>query len=170
MSGTLHTQFSIGTHNPEVSNNTPGYETFFYNCRRMTSVVHTRNESEPDDRIRLLLVDDDPGVLLTLTEFLVEDGYDVETACDGVSALQLLSQPSASFDILITDVGLPGLDGGGLAKASRVLRPSLKILFITGHLETNVLSEMQALGQTWIIMKPFSLMDLKSRLTEIVGR
>ena len=81
--------------------------------------------------MRILLVDDDDGVRDFTALVLEEAGYDVRVASRAEAALQLaLGEP---FDLLITDVVMPGWDGTELVRRVKQLRPELKVLFITGY-------------------------------------
>ncbi|MEH3021789.1 MAG: PAS domain S-box protein [Pseudomonas oryzihabitans] len=83
---------------------------------------------------RLLLVEDDVSVRLLLREMLTELGYRVRTAATASAALSLVDG-ELRCDLLITDVGLPDLDGGELAARLRERWPNLPVLFVSGHAE-----------------------------------
>jgi PAS domain S-box-containing protein len=80
----------------------------------------------------IMLVDDEPEILATLSEILTYAGYRVETAADGAAALERLD--SRSFDVIVSDVRMPGLDGPGLYAEIGRRFPSLRerIVFLTG--------------------------------------
>lgn len=78
-----------------------------------------------------MLVEDDVLVRLLAVEALIEGGFDVSEAADAPEALRLLA--GGEFDLLVTDIGLPGMTGAELAVKARDSRPSLKILFTTGY-------------------------------------
>ncbi len=82
--------------------------------------------------VRILLVDDDEGVRDYTALVLEEAGYEVHAAANGEAAFQLLAAGEA-FDLLITDVVMPGWDGTELARRVRLVRPDLKVLFTTGY-------------------------------------
>jgi CheY-like chemotaxis protein len=102
----------------------------------------------------VLVVEDESGVRALIAEALREQGHTVLEATDGPSGLRVLLS-GARVDVLVTDVGLPGLNGRQLADAARERRPGLPVLFITryaGHaLEGQLAPGMQVLG------KPFAL-------------
>ena len=88
----------------------------------------------------VLIIDDEPTIRMLVTEVLEELGYTAIEAVDGASGLKVL-QSDARVDLLVTDVGLPnGMNGRQVADAARVLRPKLKVLFITGYAENAVLN------------------------------
>jgi CheY-like chemotaxis protein len=82
--------------------------------------------------VRILLVDDDDGVRDYTAMVLEEAGYDVRVAARAEAALQILGS-GEPFDLLITDVVMPGWDGTELVRRVKALRPALKILYITGY-------------------------------------
>jgi excisionase family DNA binding protein len=82
-------------------------------------------------RRRLLLVDDDEGPRILLTKML-EGQYDVATAVDGPGALEVLHRAGATYDLMISDLNMPGMDGIALIREVKRLRPELPIIIITG--------------------------------------
>jgi CheY-like chemotaxis protein len=80
---------------------------------------------------RVLLVEDDVLVRLLAVEALTDGGFDVAEAADAPEALRLLD--GTEFDLMVTDVGLPGMNGAELAARVRTERPLLKVLFTTGY-------------------------------------
>jgi excisionase family DNA binding protein len=82
-------------------------------------------------RRRLLLVDDDEGTRILLTKML-EGQYDVRTAVDGPAALEALHRADATYDLMISDLNMPGMDGIALIREVKRLRPELPIIIITG--------------------------------------
>jgi CheY-like chemotaxis protein len=105
----------------------------------------------------ILVVDDEPTVRMMVSEALTEAGYRIVEAADGPTALTLL-ETSARFDLLITDLGLPGgLRGEQLASTARKIREDLKILFVTGYAENAVLENGLLAPDSRVLTKPFSI-------------
>ncbi len=77
----------------------------------------------------MLIVDDDPLVLEVVAAVLAEPGYHVVTAGDGYEAIRLLAD--RHFDLMITDIKMPGLDGVQLGIQAKLMRPRLHIIYIT---------------------------------------
>ena len=96
----------------------------------------------------VLVVDDEPTVRMLVIETLQDLGYTALEAANGTAALTILESP-VRIDLLVTDVGLPGLDGRQLAEAARVVRPDLRILFITGYAHTAVAGSSGLLDPEW---------------------
>ena len=105
---------------------------------------------------------------MLVTETLVDLGYRVLKAADGPSALKLLTANN-QIDLLVTDVGLPGMNGRQLADAIRSTRPNLKILFITGYAENAVLNHGHLEAGMHVITKPFAMETLASRIRQLLA-
>ena len=116
----------------------------------------------------VLVVDDEPTVRMLVTEALEDLGYAALEAGDSTSALETI-QSQSRIDLLITDVGLPGLNGRQLADAARGIRPKLKVMFITGYAENAALGEGQLETGMHILTKPFSIADLTKKIRHVIG-
>ena len=80
--------------------------------------------------MNVLLVEDDELILFTVAEFMRERGHTVSVAGNAESAMAILRQ--SPIDVLVTDVGLPGVSGDVFAAEARAVQPSLRIVFATG--------------------------------------
>ena len=117
----------------------------------------------------VLIVDDEPAVRMLVTEILQDLGYTAIEATDGAAGLRVL-QSDAPINLLVTDVGLPGgMNGRQMADAGRLLRPELKVLFITGYAETAVLSHGHLQAGMHVLTKPFAMDVLASRISELIS-
>jgi PAS domain S-box-containing protein len=116
----------------------------------------------------VLLIDDEEGIRMLVSDVLEEAGYRVLTAPDGPAGLKVL-QSDARIDLLITDVGLPGgVNGRQVADAARINRPELKVLFITGYAENAVVGNGHLDAGMQVITKPFAMATLGVRVREII--
>jgi PAS domain S-box-containing protein len=116
----------------------------------------------------VMVVEDDPSVRLIVTEVLEELGYGAIEAVDANRAIPIL-QSDERIDLLVTDVGLPGLNGRQLAEIARQTRPDLKILFITGYAQ-NAAVRAGFLDEGMDMMtKPFAVDALAMRIRDILG-
>jgi PAS domain S-box-containing protein len=116
----------------------------------------------------VLVIDDEPTVRMLVTEVLADLGYTAIEAEDGPAGLKVLNS-SARVDLLVTDVGLPGgMNGRQVADAARVVRPNLKVLFITGYAENAVLSHGHLDPGMHVMTKPFNMEALATRLRELI--
>lgn len=117
----------------------------------------------------IVLVEDDDVVRELTAEVLGEFGYRVHALCDGPSALDLL-RSDQQVDLLMSDIGLPGMDGRELVAAARQLRPTLPVLFASGYDERQLLEEVRARdcgAATESIVKPYDFRLLAQRLGEL---
>jgi nitrogen-specific signal transduction histidine kinase/CheY-like chemotaxis protein len=116
----------------------------------------------------VLVVDDEPTVRMLVTEVLEELGYTAIEAADGAVGLKVLHS-KARIDLLVTDVGLPGMNGRQVADAARAIRPGLKVLFITGYAENAVLSHGHLEPGMHVLTKPFAMEALASRIKDLIA-
>jgi CheY-like chemotaxis protein len=117
----------------------------------------------------VLVIEDDAAVRLLVMQVLEELGYQgIETA-DGRQAVPIL-ESSRHIDLLISDVGLPGLNGRQLAEIARERRPDLPILFMTGYAKQAADQAAFLDGGMEIIGKPFAIEQLGRRIGEILRR
>ena len=116
----------------------------------------------------VLVVDDEPTVRMLLGEILEEAGYAAIEAHDGAAGLKIL-ESAMRIDLLITDVGLPGgMNGRQVADAARVLRPELKVLFITGYAENAAVGHGHLEPGMQVITKPFAMDLIASKIREMI--
>jgi hypothetical protein len=111
----------------------------------------------------VLVVEDEPVVRGVILEMLEDQGYQTLGAVDGPSGLRIL-RANNRIDLLVTDVGLPGMNGRQLADQARETRPDLKVLFITGYAESAALSNGFLQPGMEMITKPFDLDHLSQRI------
>ena len=116
----------------------------------------------------VLVVEDEPVVRAVIVEMLGEQGYQTLEAVDGPSGLRIL-RTNARIDLLVTDVGLPGMNGRQLADQARETRPGLKVLFITGYAESVAISDGFLQPGMEMITKPFDLDNLSQRIRAMVS-
>ena len=112
----------------------------------------------------ILLVDDDTAVRDITATMLTEIGYRVLEAGSGGMALDMLRQEPV--DLLLVDYAMPGMNGAETAAASRQLKPSLPILFITGYAD---LAALKTVGEDHIIQKPFRDEELRRKVGEAMA-
>jgi len=117
----------------------------------------------------VLVVDDEPSVRMLVADVLEELGYITIEAEDGAAGLRIL-RSDRRIDLLVTDVGLPGgMNGRQVADAGRVLRPGLKILFITGYAENALLSHGHLDPGMHVLTKPFAMEALATRIRALIS-
>ncbi len=117
----------------------------------------------------VLVVEDEPVVRSLILEVLADLGYQALEAMDGPSGLKIL-ESKQRIDLLVSDVGLPGLNGRQLADHARLVRPHLKVLFITGYAEQAAIASGFLAPGMEMITKPFAIEDLAARIREIIAK
>jgi CheY-like chemotaxis protein len=98
----------------------------------------------PDSAPRVLVVDDEASICLSLCEYLEDQGFSVLAAANGEEALDVLMRESV--DVAIIDMRLPGMDGNALILKAHELRPSLEFLVYTGSTNYQLPAPLRALG------------------------
>lgn len=122
---------------------------------------------------KILLVEDDAIQRMTYRRFLELEGHKVTDVDDGIAALKVFSA-NPSFDVVVTDVLMPGLDGSGLIHGMLKIRPDLPVIAISAG--RRVLTSEFALksanfaGSRFELTKPFSRSDLKIAIDKAVRR
>lgn len=116
----------------------------------------------------VLVVEDEDVVRLLVVEVLNDLGYLALEAVDGASAMRILDS-SQRIDLLVTDIGLPDLNGRQVADMGRAKRSDLKVLFMTGYAENAAGNSFLGSGME-IISKPFTLDNLAVKIREIIER
>jgi signal transduction histidine kinase len=115
----------------------------------------------------VLIVEDDPAVRVLVSAVLSELGYAFVEAGDADSAVPILNS-SQRIDLLISDVGLPGMNGRQLAEIGRQYRPDLKVLFITGYAEHAAVRGGFLDPGMQMITKPFTFDLLTAKVREMI--
>jgi PAS domain S-box-containing protein len=115
----------------------------------------------------VLVVEDEPVIRDLIVEVLQDLGYRALEAPDGPSGLRIL-RSRRRIDLLVTDVGLPGLNGRQLADHARETRPDLRVLFITGYAENATLASGFLEPGMEMITKPFAVDALATRIRSII--
>ncbi|MEZ0253398.1 MAG: PAS domain S-box protein [Methylobacteriaceae bacterium] len=115
----------------------------------------------------VLVVEDELVVRDLVVEVLRELGYRAIEAPDGPSGLEIV-RSSARIDLMVTDVGLPGLNGRQLADHARTLRPELRVLFMTGYAENATFGGGPLDPDMQMITKPFPVERLAARIREMM--
>ena len=116
----------------------------------------------------VLIVEDDPAVRVLVSQVLSELGYAFVEAADADSALPII-ESSQRIDLLISDVGLPGMNGRQLAEIGRQIRPDLKVLFITGYAEHAAVRGGFLDPGMQLITKPFTFDLLTAKVREMIA-
>lgn len=116
----------------------------------------------------VLVVEDEALVRMLVVQTLEDAGFEVTEAEEAVGALAAL-RADPRIRLVVTDLGLPGLDGRRLADRARAERPGIKVLFMTGYATDIVLADLAPTEGCDLIAKPFTLDDLTARAKALLG-
>ena len=116
----------------------------------------------------VLLVEDEDPVRLFSARALRNKGYKVIEAKSGEAALEIITANTVSFDLLITDVVMPRMDGPALIKEVRAIHPDMKVIFISGYTEDSFRKRLGDESSIHFLAKPFSLKQLAGKVKEVM--
>ena len=116
----------------------------------------------------ILVVDDERVMREALQQLLSLDGYDVTLAVDGDDALRSL--PRRGFDVIVSDVCMPGADGLEVLERSRAANPNVGVILMSGYATMDTAIEALRLGANDFLLKPFEMEDLRRSVTRVLRR
>ena len=116
----------------------------------------------------ILVVDDEPEVRKLVGAMLTRNGYQIVLADTGDQAIKLIRKQAKDIDLLLTDVVAPGMAGPTLADQLTELKPSLKVLFMSGYDSTQVVRKFVVERGYPLLTKPFTLYQLEDMVKEVL--
>jgi two-component system, cell cycle response regulator CpdR len=118
---------------------------------------------------RVLIADDEESMRTLVARAIAMDGHEIVTAEDGAEALDVLTRESGAFDLLLTDIQMPIMDGIALALSAARDFPQLTILLMTGFAhQRERASNLSAIAHD-VITKPFSVADIRTAVTDALA-
>ena len=118
---------------------------------------------------RVLIADDEASMRALVARAIAMDGHETVTAQDGAEALEILTRDNGAFDLLLTDIQMPIMDGIALALSAARDFPDLTILLMTGFADQRErASNLEALVHD-VITKPFSVADLRTAVADALA-
>jgi CheY-like chemotaxis protein len=118
---------------------------------------------------RILIAEDEEGIRSLVARALAQDGHAVVTANDGAEALDVLAREQGGFELLLTDIRMPIMDGIALALAAARDHPHVAILLMTGYADQRErASGLDALIHD-VIAKPFSLATIRGAVRDAIA-
>ncbi len=118
---------------------------------------------------RVLIADDEASMRSLVARAIAMDGHDVVTAEDGAEALEILTREQGTFDLLLTDIQMPIMDGIALALSAARDFPGLTILLMTGFADQRErASNLNAIAHD-VITKPFSVADIRTAVADALA-
>ena len=118
---------------------------------------------------KLLLVEDEDMVRAVAERALTRAGYVVTAASDGEEGLAAVANGKDDFDLVVSDVVMPAMDGPAMARAIRKVKPNLPILFMSGYAEEQLRNEID-IENMYFIPKPFSVQQINAKVTEVMAQ
>jgi two-component system cell cycle sensor histidine kinase/response regulator CckA len=118
----------------------------------------------------VLVAEDEEGVRGPVRRILAAHGYRVLEAQDGVAALALAARHEGQIDLLLTDIVMPGMSGGELARRLRRQRAGLRVMFMSGYSSEAVATHGALSPGAVLLQKPFSVEELVGRLREVLDQ
>jgi len=131
---------------------------------RMSEVKPAEQEATPRGSETLLLVEDESAVRRATAEFLRLQGYNVLEAKDGLDALAVARNHDAGIQLVVTDVVMPNMSGGELARQLIKVRPDARFLFLSGYAGKTVLDHKVVDLETNFLQKPYTLKQLGTKI------
>src|SRR6266700_2375240 len=118
---------------------------------------------------RVLIADDEDSMRALVARAIAMDGQDTVTAQDGAEALDILTRENGAFDLLLTDIQMPVMDGIALALSAARDFPNLTILLMTGYAaQRERASNLTAIAHD-VISKPFSVADIRTAVADALA-
>jgi len=119
-------------------------------------------------KAKILVVDDEKNVLLTVAAILQQEGYDVDAAADGAAALQAIR--AGHYDLVLTDLKMPGADGLAVLEEVRNTSPATVTVMMTGYGSVHTALEAVQRGAYEYLLKPAEVTDLKAAVARSLER
>ena len=130
----------------------------------------TPETSGGEERIRALVVDDEPAVREVLREALEAEGCEVIVAESGEMALKIYDAGKGNLDIVFTDIGMPEMSGWELASEIRKRSQTIPLAIVSGWADAISCDARQAIKADWVISKPFDIATIAGIANEVAGR
>jgi len=122
----------------------------------------------PGGKERILFVDDEPMIMKLGQRMLERQGYKVETRASGKEALECFKQNPGRFDLVVTDMTMPGMRGDHLARELMAIRPGIPIILTTGYSKLISEEKAKALGIRGFVMKPLTTLELAKTVRKVL--
>ncbi|MFZ5801992.1 MAG: response regulator [Candidatus Omnitrophota bacterium] len=116
---------------------------------------------------RILIVDDESGIVEEVRDFLTEEGYEVYTADTGKDGIRLIE--NVRPDLVLLDMKLPDMSGIEVLRFSKQRFPRVKVLVNTGYIDQKIIDESCELGRDAFLQKPFDLERLREEILPLLG-
>ena len=116
---------------------------------------------------KLLIVDDEYGIVEEIRDFFLEEGFEVHTADTGKEGIESVTKVSP--DVMLLDMKLPDMSGIEVLKICKKVSPKTKVIVNTGYVDQAVIDEAERLGRDVFLQKPFNLLHLKEQIDHLIA-
>jgi len=138
-------------------------------AQKAAPVVDVRKPANLSGQGTILFVEDEASVRVIAAKTMRKRGYTVVEAEDGEEALEILEDGEHTFDMMISDVVMPGMDGPTLLKEGRALLGDARIVFISGYAEEQFSDLLSEEPDVTFLPKPFTLAQLAEKVKAEIG-
>ncbi len=118
---------------------------------------------------KVLIVEDDESVRSFTERALQADGHTTRTASDGDEGLEIIKAESGGFDLVLSDIRMPVMDGIEMAETAARAFPDLRILLMTGYAEQRERAAEMGGSVLGVVRKPFSLAEIRSEVAKAIA-
>jgi CheY-like chemotaxis protein len=132
--------------------------------------VRRLKHGKPTGRETILLVDDEKSLRKLGKRVLTEAGYNVLEASDGAMALRIAAEQVGEIDLVLTDVEMPTLGGRGMVEELHELSPGLRVLFMSGYTDNEILRRGIQKSETDFLQKPFTAEALRAAVRAVLSK
>jgi DNA-binding response OmpR family regulator len=124
---------------------------------------------EPETRPTVLVVDDEADLRDIIRRMLERRGFDTLVAGDPQQAITMCREHPGDIDILVTDLGLPGVSGGELSRAATELRPGMRVVYISGRPKDMAVADGLIDQDALLVTKPFGAESLVEAVRSVIA-
>jgi two-component system, cell cycle sensor histidine kinase and response regulator CckA len=126
------------------------------------------NPFEPGGTETILVVEDETSLLKVLELTLSAKGYTIYTAEDGISAVNIYNQYNDEIQLILSDIGLPGINGLAEFQQLKKINPDVKIIFASGYFEPTTKNELHQAGAKGFLQKPYKTAEVLTKIREVL--
>lgn len=116
---------------------------------------------------KILIVDDEAGIIQEVKEFLEEEGYEVHTADTAKAGMKLIEEVRP--DVILIDIKLPDASGNEVLRFCKERSPKTKTVIVTGYVDQHVMDEAEQLGRDAFLQKPFNLEKIINEIQRLTA-
>ncbi|MEE4208613.1 MAG: ATP-binding protein [Parvularcula sp.] len=136
---------------------------------RRSAAVRVEESSDPTGKGRILVVEDEDGVRSIVVRALGMCGYDIVEASDGEEALEMIQEDDERFDLVLTDIMMPQIDGPTLIQEAGDKLRGAKVVFMSGYAEATMREKLNTIEGARYLQKPFTLTSVAAVVKEALA-